>query len=183
MSSVDKPSTFAVLFLGQALSWAGVPALGAATTAAAGVLASQGDIRLWAVLVVGTAGAQAGSIAGWWCGRRLAGAGKDRRGRLAVRWQAMLTSGERLATRWGPLMVFFVPALVSGALGMPLRRFAFWNLFAAAAWNLGAGLGAYGIGFAVSGGSGLDSGAALLAGLVVLLGIGVLFLRRRRRRA
>jgi membrane protein DedA with SNARE-associated domain len=177
-----NPATFVVLFGGQVLSWAGVPALGAATIATAGVLASQGEVRLWTVLVVGTAGAQAGGLLGWWIGRRLGRAGSDRAGRVASRWRASIASGERFAARMGPLMVFFVPALVSGALGMPLRRFALWNLAAAAAWTIGAGLGAYGVGFAVTGGPVVDSLAALLVGVAVVCGIAALFLRRRRQR-
>ena len=180
-STADKPTTLALLFLAQALSWAGVPALGAAAMVAAGGLASQGVLRLWAVLVVGTLGAEAGSLVGWWIGNRLAPAGGDRSGVLAVRTRRALTAGRRFASRWGRLMVFFVPSWVSGGLGMPLRQFALWNLLAAAAWNVGAGLTAYGVGFAISGRPAVGSVTTIAIGLASLLAMALLFVRRRRR--
>jgi MYXO-CTERM domain-containing protein len=172
--------TFVALFLSQVLSWAGVPALGAAALAAAGVLASQGEIALWAVLVVGTAGAQAGALIGWWLGTRVPRPDPAASGRLATRWRTMLTSGERVASRWGGLIVFFVPAAVSGALGMPLRRFAFWNVFAAAALTLGSGLGAYGVGYTLTGHPAAGTVAIVIAAGAAV-GVAALFLRRRRR--
>jgi membrane protein DedA with SNARE-associated domain len=179
-STADKPTTLALLFVAQALSWAGVPALGAAAMAVAGGLASQGVVRLWAVLVVGTFGAETGSLAGWWVGKRLAGAGSDRKGPLATRKRRALLAGRRFASRWGRLMVFFVPSWVSGGLGMPLRQFAFWNLLAAAAWNVGAGLSAYGVGFAISGRPAVATVTTIAIGLAALLAMTVVFVRRRR---
>jgi membrane protein DedA with SNARE-associated domain len=180
-SMADKPTTLTVLFVSQALSWAGVPALGAAAMAAAGGLASQGVVSLWAVLVVGTIGAAMGGIAGWWIGNRLTPTGGDRSERFdATRRGRALGAGERFASRWGPLVVFLVPSWVSGALGMPLRRFVVWNLLAAAAWNVGAGTTVYGVGFALSGGSGASSATAIVVGLAALLVVGSLFVRRKR---
>jgi membrane protein DedA with SNARE-associated domain len=151
--------------------------------AAAGALASQGEIHLWSVLLVGTLGAEVGAIAGWWLGTHLARAGDQGTGRVARRASTVLTSGERFAARWGRLMVFMVSSWVCGALGMPLRQFALWNLLAAAGWTVAAGLTAYGVGFAISGGSGVDSAVAIGIGLAVLLAIAVLLVRRSRRRA
>jgi membrane protein DedA with SNARE-associated domain len=177
----DKPATLGLLLASQALSWAGVPALGAASMAAAGGLASQGVVHLWAVLVVGTIGAAIGGVAGWWLGNRLMPVEEGRSERFgATRRGRALAAGERFASRWGPLVVFLVPSWVSGALGMPLRRFAVWNLLAAAAWNVGAGTTAYGVGFALSGGSGAHSAAAIAIGLAALLVVGGLFVRRKR---
>jgi membrane protein DedA with SNARE-associated domain len=149
-STADSASTFVILFLGQALSWAGVPALGAAAAGAAGALASQGVVHLWAVLVVGTLGSQLGGLAGWWLGNRVARAGLDGKGRFAERRRKALSAGERVERRWGRLIVFFVPSWVSGSLGMRWRQFVVWNLLAAAVWNIAAALAAYGVGSAVS---------------------------------
>jgi membrane protein DedA with SNARE-associated domain len=165
-ATADRATTFLAVFLGEALSWAGVPALGAAAVGAAGALASQGVVHLWAVVVVGTIGAELGSFVGWWLGRAQA-----------------LATGARFAERWGPLMVFFVPSWVSGALALEFRRFAAWNLAAAFLWTLGAGLGAYGIGTAVSGGGLVDSALPLVIAAAALAAIAFLMLRRHRQHA
>jgi membrane-associated protein len=145
----DSASTIVAVFLAETLSWAGVPAIGAAAIGAAGALASQGLVPLWAVVVAGTVGAELGSFVGWWLGRRVSRAGLDSSG-PGKRARA-LAAGERFELRWGRLVVFFVPSWVSGALGMRFRQFAVWNFLAATVWTVVAGLGAYGIGSAVAG--------------------------------
>jgi membrane protein DedA with SNARE-associated domain len=149
--AADKATTFLALFVAQALSWAGVPALGTAAAGAAGVLASQGKLHLWAVVVVGTAGAEVGSLGGWWLGHHIARAGIDNAGRFAEKRKKALSAGAKIEAKWGRLIVFFVPSWVSGALGMPARQFAFWNFFAAALWNVGAALASYGVASAARG--------------------------------
>jgi membrane protein DedA with SNARE-associated domain len=177
----DRWTTYAILFFAEALAWAGVPAIGAAAIGAAGVLASQGDLHLWAVLVVGTAGAEVGALAGWQLGYRVTRAGLDRPGRLAERRDRALEGGERFMERWGGLIVFFVPSWVAGGLGMPFGRFALWNVPAAFLWTLTAGLGAYGVGSAASGGSLVSSLAPLLVAAAAAATIVFLFVHWRRR--
>lgn len=165
-----------VLFFAQALSWAGVPALGAAAAGAAGALASQGTLHLWAVLVVGTLGAEAGAVVGWWLGNHLARAGLDQEpadheGRFAEKRRKALGAGEKVEQKWGRLIVFFVPSWVSGALGMQLRQFMVWNLLAAALWNVGAGLASYGVASAASGKSALHIVVPLVIGVAALAAI------------
>jgi membrane protein DedA with SNARE-associated domain len=150
-ATADRWSTLLILFVGEALSWAGVPAIGAAAAGAAGVLASQGTLHLWSVLVIGTLGAELGGIVGWRIGRWAAARPSDRDGRLAERGAKALATGHRLEERIGGVMVFFVPSWVSGSLGMSLRRFATWNLAASLVWTAATSLGAYGIGSAASG--------------------------------
>jgi membrane protein DedA with SNARE-associated domain len=178
-ATADKAGTLAILFFAQALSWAGVPALGAAAAGAAGALASQGTLRLWSVLVVGTAGAELGSLAGWWIGNRLARAGLDRssgdhKGRFSEKREKALEAGEKIEQKWGRLIVFFVPSWVSGALGMRFRQFVVWNLLAALLWNVGAGLAAYGVASAASGKSALSSAVPLAIGVAALAAIYVI---------
>jgi membrane protein DedA with SNARE-associated domain len=150
-ATADRWSTLLILFVGTALSWVGVPAIGAAAMGAAGVLASQGTLHLWSVLVIGVAAAELGGIAGWWLGRWLAQRPTGHEGRLAAREARALATGHRLEERVGGVMVFFVPSWVSGSLGMSPRRFASWNLVASTLWALATGLGAYGLGSVVSG--------------------------------
>jgi membrane protein DedA with SNARE-associated domain len=180
-ATADRATTFLAVFLGEALSWAGVPALGAAAVGAAGALASQGVVHLWAVVVIGTLGAELGGFAGWWLGGRMAQASTSGHGRASRRRAQALATGARFAERWGPLMVFFVPSWVSGALALDFRRFAAWNLAAAFLWTLGAGLAAYGIGSAVSGGGLFDSALPMLIAVAALAVIALLVVRRRRR--
>ncbi len=176
-ATADKATTFLALFVAQMLSWAGVPALGAAAAGAAGALASQGTLHLWAVLVVGTAGAEVGSIGGWWMGGHFARAGLDREGRFNDKRRQALEAGERIEHKWGRLIVFFVPSWVSGAMGMSLRRFAVWNLLAALLWNVGAALAAYGVASAASNRSAEHIVVPLIIGIAAL---GTIFLLLRR---
>ena len=183
-----------VVFCGELLSWAGIPAIGAAALGAAGVLASQGDLTLWAVLVAGVLGAQVGGLIGWRLGRWLgirhpaltddAGAEpeRDRERRLVERGRRAIASGERLQRRIGGVMVFFVPSWVSGRLGMPLRRFAFWNAGATVLWTTAAGLGAYGVGSAISGRSLSHILLPIAAAALAFGGIGWAFTRWRHTR-
>jgi membrane-associated protein len=174
-STANKAITYVALFTAQALSWAGVPALGAAAAGAAGALASQGTLHLWAVLVAGTAGAEVGAMGGWWIGNRVARVGldrpPDRKGRFAERREKALEAGEKVEQKWGRLIVFFVPSWVSGALGMRLHQFVVWNLLAALLWNIGAGLAAYGVASAASGKSALHSIVPLAIGVAALAAI------------
>lgn len=182
-ATANQASTLIVLFFAQVASWAGVPALGAAAAGAAAALASQGTLHLWEVLVVGTAGAEVGSIGGWWLGRRIARAGIDGESSFDAKRRKALTAGEKVERKWGRLIVFFVPSWVSGALGMTLRQFATWNLLAALLWNVGAALTAYGIASAASG----KAAAHVIVPLVLAVAIGAAivwlfkaFLRRSR---
>jgi membrane protein DedA with SNARE-associated domain len=149
-SAPTRPVALAVLFVSQLLSFAGVPALGSAAVGAAGGLASQGELRLWMVLLIGICGAQAGGLAGWWIGGHAGRRASARTGRPAAVWRKGVASGERLRRRWGRLTVFLAPSWVAGALGFPLRQFAFWNLIGSAVWTIVAGLAAYGVGSAIS---------------------------------
>jgi membrane-associated protein len=181
----DRPLAYVVLFLAVALSWAGVPAIGAAAMGAAGVLSSQSELHLWLVLVVAVVGAEVGGLAGWRIGHRVVHAGHDRRrgpSRAAERATRALDAGERVERRWGRMMVFFVPAYVSGALAMPLRQFALWNAVAASMWVIAAGFGAYGVGSAASGGSLLDTLLPLVIAALAFALIALAFVHWRRQR-
>ena len=176
-----SPLAFAALFVAEALAWAGVPAIGAAAIGAAGVLASQGSIDLWAVVVIGTLGAEVGAFGGWWMGNRVARSGLDKPSRFAARRTRALSAGEKFAVKWGRLVVFFVPSWVSGALGMPFRQFVVWNFLAAFLWMVAAGLGAYGIGSAASGGSFAATLVPLVLAAAAVAVLAGLFLHWRRR--
>jgi undecaprenyl-diphosphatase len=177
--------TLLVVFAAQVLGWAGFPAVATSVLAAAGALASQGQIGLWPVLIAGIAGAEVGGAIGWWIGQEFANRppreGRD--GRWAKRSREALRSGRELEQRVGGPMVLFVPSWVSGGLGLGFRRFLAWNLVAGTLWTASSVLGAYGIGSAISNGTFSQTVVPLAIAALALALIVVAFLRRRRHRA
>ena len=174
---------YVVLYIGVAASWVGIPIIGAGVLAAAGALASEGDLNLWIVLAVATVAAWTGGYVGFLLGIRAGDVLSERPGRWhRERRQAMIV-GERVYRRWGRLAVFVTPTWVSGALRMPRNTFLVWNAFAAIVSTCIATLGAYGIGAAVLGKLSARQGtiALVIAGLT-LAAVAVGVLRRRRSR-
>lgn len=137
---------YVALYIGVAASWVGIPVIGAGVFAAAGALASEGDLNLWIVIVVASLAAWTGGYVGYLLGIRAGDVLSKRPGRWhRERRQAMIV-GERVYRRWGRIAVFVTPTWVSGALRMPRSTFLVWNAFAAIVSTSIATLGAYGIG-------------------------------------
>jgi membrane protein DedA with SNARE-associated domain len=172
---------YVFLYLGVAASWVGVPIVGAGVLAAAGVLASEGELNLWLVLVVATLAAWTGGYVGYLIGIRAGDAVSDRPGRWQRQRRRAMRAGERIYRRWGRLAVFATPTWVSGALRMPRNTFLVWNALAAIASTCIATLGAYGIGTAVLGRLSTSRRTIALAiALLTLAVVAVVLLRRRR---
>jgi membrane protein YqaA with SNARE-associated domain len=125
---------YILLFLVVAASWAGVPFVGATALTGAAVAASQGHLDLAAVILVATAGGEAGGLLGYSVGNRWGRRLLERPGKHQAGRQKMVERGERAYARWGRLAVFFTPAVVSGTAKMRLAQFALWNLMAAFAF-------------------------------------------------
>jgi MYXO-CTERM domain-containing protein len=177
--------TLLIVFAAQTLSWAGLPAIGTAALGAAGVLASQGTLRLWPLLIAGIAGAQCGGIIGWKLGRDVAAREANRQHkdtRLAERSREAVRAGRELEQRYGGVMVLFVSSWISGSLGLQFRRFFVWNMIAATLWTVASVVGAYGIGTAVSDGSATDDPLAVIIAAAAVALLALAFLRRRRNR-
>lgn len=177
---------YVILYLGVAASWMGIPIVGAGALAAAGVLASEGELSIWLVAVVATFAAWTGGYVGYLLGVRAGGALVDRGGRWQRERRRVMLAGEQLYRRWGRLAVFVTPTWVSGALKMPRDTFLIWNALAAIVSTCIAALGAYGIGAAVVGRLSVRSGTlalavAALALVVLALLVGWSIARRRRR--
>ena len=172
---------YVFLYLGVAASWVGIPIVGAGVLAAAGILASEGELNLWLVIVVATVGAWTGGYAGYLIGIRAGDAVSDSPGRWQRQRRQAMTAGERIYRRWGRLAVFVTPTWVSGALRMPRNTFLVWNALAAIASTCIATLGAYGIGAAVLGRLSARRGTIALAiAALVLAALAAAVLRRRR---
>ncbi len=174
--------SYSVLFVGVAASWIGIPIVGGAALAAAGVLAGDGQLDVWLVLVVAAAGAWTGGYVGYLIGARAGDSLTARPGRWQRQRQRALSVGERVYRRWGPLAVFFTPTWVSGALRMPRNSFLLWNGFAAIVSSLVTVFGAYALATAVLGQLSVRRGlviAALAAGAAVAM-MGIHVYRRAR---
>jgi membrane protein DedA with SNARE-associated domain len=141
--------SYAILFVGVAVSWIGIPILGGAALATAGVLAGDGELNVWLVIGVAAAGAWTGGYAGHALGTRAGAALANRPGRWHPQRRRALAAGERLYGRWGPLAVFLTPTWVSGALRMPRKSFLIWNGIAALVSTVVTTFGAYAIATAV----------------------------------
>jgi membrane protein DedA with SNARE-associated domain len=150
MESMDVWS-YAILFVGVAASWIGVPIVGGAALASAAVLAGDGELNVWLVIVIAVAAAWAGGYVGYLLGARAGGALASRPGRLQRQRRRALDVGERFYRRWGPLAVFLTPTWVSGALRMPRNSFLIWNAVAAVVSSLAAVFGAYAVASALLG--------------------------------
>jgi len=184
---------WALFFLVAAES-SGVPVPGETALIAAAVLASQGVMVLWEVLVVAAFGAIVGDNIGYWIGRE---GGRT----VLLRWrltrstaERLLPPGERFFERHGPKTVFFarfiaglrvVAAWIAGITRMHWATFLTWNALGGIVWAFGYGLLAYFFGKAL-----VDtiSTYGLYAGLVLALTavvgfVGYRYWKRRRRPA
>lgn len=172
----------------------GVPSPGETALITAAVLASEGKLKIWLVLVIGISSAIIGDSIGYELGRHLGrevltGRGPLRRGRVRA-----VAAGERFFAKHGSKTVFFArwitgvrsaAAWLAGIDGMPYPRFLAFNAAGAITWGLSYGLVGYFGGAAAA-------NAIKTAGTYALIVIGVILVlllafwwwhRRRRRRA
>jgi membrane protein DedA with SNARE-associated domain len=124
-SSTAQDSAWAYLavFALMVLSFAGIPAIGAAVVGWASVLASQGKLNIVVVLVVALAGAEIGGLAGYGIGARWGRRLLEHPGRWQDRRQKIAAGGERIFARWGWLAVFFISTIICGMLKMKHSQF------------------------------------------------------------
>ncbi|HKT45728.1 MAG TPA: DedA family protein [Gaiellaceae bacterium] len=160
---------------------------------AAGALASQGHGSIVWVIVAACAAAVLGAAAGYLLGREFgrdilrAWPWLDRKSKPAV------DRSQEFFDRHGTKAVFlgrFIPVLratlgwMAGFSRMSWWKFLGWNVLGAVAWSCGIGLASYYAGAAVVKAVERDAGigVGVIAG-IVLLGVGLHFLRRRLERA
>lgn len=169
----------------------GVPSPGETALVAAAVLASQGKLHIWLVIVIGVSSAIIGDNIGYLLGRRIGRDVLEARGPLHQHRKRAIQAGDRFFKRHGPKAVFlarwialvrFAAAWLAGINRMPLKQFFFWNALGGITWGITFGLAGYYGGHAatkVFATVGLI-GAIVLGALVVG---GLLYLRMRERRA
>jgi undecaprenyl-diphosphatase len=154
-----------------------------------GVLASQGRVSVVGLIVVAIVGAITGDAVGYAVGRRFGpGLQSSRLGRVVgdKRWQA----SERFLRRRGGPAVFIgrftalLRALVPSAAGMarlPYRTFALWNAMGGIAWATGFVLVGFLAGESYKQVESYLGRGALVLTAVVVIGLVVVHLVRKRR--
>jgi membrane-associated protein len=172
----------------EASTLLGVVVPGETAVLLGGVVAHQGSLSLWAVMVAAVLGAVLGDTAGYALGAhlgpRLGTRMTGRRAEQVQRAQGFVRRHGAPAVflgRWVPVLRALVP-VVAGGSGMPYRSFALYNVAGGAVWGVAvAGLGyvlaaAYGRAMQVLG----LAGAAVVAAMA-LVAVVVVLVRRHRR--
>jgi membrane protein DedA with SNARE-associated domain len=190
MQSLVRDYGLLILFVLIAMESAGIPLPGETALAAAGVLASHGDMSIVAVITVAAVAAIIGDNVGYWVGR-LGGRKLLQKSSLVDRHASrVLPWSERFFQRHGGKTIFlarFVAVLrvtaawIAGISKMHWWQFFLWNAAGGIVWAVAVGLVAYYVGEAAAeaiGRWGLIAGAAIF----VLLVAGAFLFRFIRRR-
>jgi membrane protein DedA with SNARE-associated domain len=130
----------------------GVPSPGETALVAAAVLASQGKLHIWLVILIGVCSAIIGDNIGYLLGRRIGREVLEARGPLHKHRKRAIAAGDRFFERHGPKAVFFArwialvrfaAAWLAGINRMPLKLFFFWNALGGITWGITFGLVGY----------------------------------------
>jgi membrane protein DedA with SNARE-associated domain len=169
----------------------GIPSPGETALVLAAVLASQGKLQIWLVIVIAIASAILGDNIAYWIGRKVGREVLEAPGPWHKRRVRLLALGERFFTRHGPKAVFLgrwvallrvVVAWMAGINEMPATHFLLWNALGGITWATTVGLVGYFAGNAAAKAINQFGVYAAIALGVVLVG-GLLWLRARERRA
>jgi membrane protein DedA with SNARE-associated domain len=168
----------------------GIPSPGETALVAAAVLASQGKLEIWLVILIGVSSAIVGDNIGYWLGRRYGRSVFMAPGPFLHHRVHAIRYGDGFFKRHGAKAVFlgrwialvrFATAWLAGINRMPIRRFFFWNAFGGITWGITNGLVGYYGGKAAA----HVLAQAGLVGLGVMVAMFVVFVitvRRRERR-
>lgn len=169
----------------------GIPVPGETALIGAAILAHDGQLSIWAVVLVAAAAAIVGDNVGYLIGRRGGRWLLERPGAFLPHRERLLARGEAFFLRHGPKAVFLArfvtgvrvtSAWMAGVNRMPWQTFLLWNAVGGLAWAASIGL----LGFFLGGAAERLLGAAGLGGIAlgiaVIVALGVLVSRRRRRR-
>jgi membrane protein DedA with SNARE-associated domain len=155
----------------------GIPSPGETALVLAAVLASQGKLEIWLVILIAVASAIVGDNIGYLLGRHfgrdvLEAPGPFRRRRVEV-----IRLGDAFFERHGAKAVFlarwialvrFAGAWLAGINRMPFRQFFFWNALGGITWGVTYGLVGYFAGSAAA-------DAISRFGIYAFVGLGLLF--------
>ncbi len=167
----------------------GIPSPGEAALVAAAVLASQGKLQIWLVILIGVTSAILGDNIGYWLGRRYGRSVFLARGPLLNDRVHAIRYGDGFFKRHGAKAVFlgrwialvrFATAWLAGINRMPFKRFFFWNALGGISWGITYGLVGYYGGKAAA--HVLAQAGLVGLGVMVLLFVGFAVAVRRRER-
>jgi membrane protein DedA with SNARE-associated domain len=168
----------------------GIPSPGETALVAAALLASQGKLQIWLVLVIGIGSAILGDNIGYLLGRTVGRDVLEAQGPLLKQRRRAIAAGDGFFERHGPKAVFFArwialvrfaAAWLAGINRMPLRLFFFWNALGGITWGLTFGLaGYYGGHAATHVFATLGVIGAVILGVMLVGGLAYLRMRERR---
>jgi membrane protein DedA with SNARE-associated domain len=130
----------------------GVPSPGETALVAAAVLASQGKLQIWLVILIGICSAIIGDNIGYFLGRRLGRDVLEAQGPLHSHRVRALAAGDRFFKRHGASTVFLgrwialirvATAWLAGINEMRFAHFFFWNALGGITWGVTYGLVGY----------------------------------------
>jgi membrane protein DedA with SNARE-associated domain len=167
----------------------GVPSPGETALVLSAVLASQGKLQIWLVIVIAIGSAILGDNCGYWLGRKLGRNVLEAPGPLQAHRVKAIAYGDRFYDKHGAKAVFigrwialvrFAAAWLAGINEMRFVEFFFWNALGAISWALAYGLVGY------YGGKGAahvltDIGIVGAVVLVVAAVAAIVYFRRRGR--
>ena len=168
----------------------GVPSPGETALVLAAVLASEGKLQIWLVILIGVTSAIVGDNLGYYLGRRLGRDVLEAKGPFQEYRLDLIATGDRFFAKHGPKAVFFArwialvrfaAAWLAGINHMRFRDFFFWNALGGITWGITYGLVGYYAGSAAA--DAISTfGFYAFAVLLVLFMAYLYFPRRRRRR-
>jgi len=127
----------------------GIPSPGETALILAAVLASQGKLQIWLVIVIASASAIAGDNLGYLLGRKLGRRVLTAPGPLQARRTKVIDAGDRFFAKHGPKAVFigrwialvrFAVAWFAGIEHMRFRTFFVYNALGGITWATAYGL-------------------------------------------
>jgi membrane protein DedA with SNARE-associated domain len=167
----------------------GVPSPGETALITAAILASQGTLKIWLVIVIGVASAIIGDNIGYALGRKFGREVLEAPGPFHSRRLLLIRMGDRFFEKHGGKAVFLArwvaliriaAAWLAGINRMPFKHFFLWNAFGGITWGITFGLVGY---FAGHAGANVLAQFGLIGAIVlVVMLVAALFLLRRRER-
>jgi membrane protein DedA with SNARE-associated domain len=168
----------------------GIPSPGETALVLSAVLASQGKLQIWLVIVIACAAAIIGDNIGYWIARKLGREVLTRPGPLYKRRLKMIEVGDRFFEKHGAKAVFLgrwiavlrvAAAWLAGINHMPFRQFFLWNALGGITWATTVGLVAYFAGDAATKAiQRFGVFAAIAIGVALVVGVAYVKIRERR---
>ena len=167
----------------------GVPSPGETALVLAAVLASQGKLQIWLVILIGIASAIVGDNVGYALGRRLGRDALEARGPFHQYRLDVIAAGDQFFAKHGPKAVFlarwialvrFAAAWLAGINHMRFRDFFFWNALGAITWGITFGLVGYFLGSAAA--DVISTFGLYAFGALLILFVAYMYFHLRRRR-